>query len=113
MRNAGMPGAGEAGAYRGPVTRRSDVDQPPAAYLVSGEWPEGTVEGPAAAAYARQLALNLHEAMGERSLRELGREAGVHHTTIRAILMGERWADLVTIAKLEQALEVRLWPDLV
>ena len=108
-----MSGGRDVDAYRGRVTRRSDVDQPPAAYLISGEWPEGDVEGPGAVRYARQLALNLHEAMGDMSLRELGRAAGVHHTTIRAILMGERWADLVTIAKLEQALERRLWPDLV
>ena len=81
--------------------------------------PSLIVEGglPSCSSTAERLDLairtvNLHEAMGERSLRELGRAAGIHHTTIRAILMGERWADLVTIAKLEQALGVRLWPDL-
>lgn len=107
-----MPAKTNRNAYRGQVTRRSDIDQPPVAYLTSGEWPGGQIEGPVAVTYAQQLARNLHTAMGEMSLRELGRQAGVHHTTIRAILMGERWADLVTVAKLEQALHRRLWPDL-
>lgn len=81
--------------------------------FVNGEFLEGAVDGPAVAHYAQAVAVNLKVAIGGRSLREVGRAAGLDHTTISAVLAGDRWPDLVTIAKLEQSLEARLWPDLV
>lgn len=98
------------GFYRGIVPRRSDLDGPPASY-VRGPFREGTVDGPSPVRYAQELARNLEAGMGERSIRELGRLTGISHTTIAGVLNGTRWADLVTIAKLEEALDVRLWPD--
>jgi transcriptional regulator with XRE-family HTH domain len=53
----------------------------------------------------------LKAAIGDRSLRAVGREAGLDHTTIAAVLEGDRWPDLITIARLEQALGARLWPE--
>ena len=79
---------------------------------MDGEWPDGSVDGPAEVRYAQQLAIRLRDAIGGRSLREIARAARVDHTTISAIMAGRRWADMVTIARLETALGVRLWPDL-
>jgi transcriptional regulator with XRE-family HTH domain len=59
---------------------------------------------------ARQFALNLRKAVGDRSLRAAGEATGVDHTTIQAILTGSTWPDLETIAKLEIGLDANLWP---
>lgn len=101
-----------AGIYRGTMPRRRDVDGPPRSYIVSGSWPDGRGSDEVPVRYVQELAMNLAEAIGDRSLREVGRLAGVDHTTISAVLAGDRWPDLVTVARLEQGLGVRLWPDL-
>lgn len=106
------PDTSRARVYRDPVARRSNVTGPPKVY-VEGPFLEGEVTGPVVARYAQELARNLYAALEGRSLREAGRAAELDHTTLSAILAGERWPDLVTIAKLEQGLGVRLWPDLV
>ena len=106
-----MTRAGRDGTYRGGMPRRQSIDGPPNSYV--DDWPDGRASGPAAVEYARLLAQNLARAIGDESLRSVGKRAEVDHTTIAAVLMGDRWADLVTVAKLEQALEARLWPDLV
>lgn len=93
------------------MPRRSGISGPPRSYLVSGEWPAGKVEGPAEARYAAEVARRLANAMEGQSLRATAREAGLDHTTVRALVEGVRWPDLITIARLEQALGVRLWPD--
>ena len=59
---------------------------------------------------ARQLALSLREAMGERSARAVSKLCGVHQTTICAILNGTAWPDLHTTVLLEDGLGVDLWP---
>lgn len=87
---------------------RAGVDGPPNT-SVTGTWPQGhavTIE----AGYAQDLARNLRDAIGDASLRSVAKRCGIHHTTLSAILTGERWADLVTIARLESGLEVSLWP---
>lgn len=96
--------------YRGGVARHSGIKGPPRAY-VDGEWPDGKNTGPEAVGYAQEIARRLAAAVGNRSYRQVGREAGVDHTTITGIISGERWPDIVTLAKLEGALEVRLWPE--
>lgn len=93
------------------VPRRTGITGPPRSYLRSGSWPTGTVEDPPEAVYAAEVARRLKAAIGERSLRAVAREAGLDHTTVRAVLAGDRWPDLVTIARLETALDARLWPD--
>jgi len=94
------------------MPRRAGLDGPPCSYLVEGEWPDGRVEGPPEVHYAHQLAKRLRAAIGGRSLRDVARQARLDHTTVSAVLAGERWADLITIARLEVALGHRLWPDL-
>jgi len=41
---------------------------------------------------------------------ELQRSTGVARSTIRRIVEGETWPDFVTLARLEEALEIALWP---
>ncbi len=84
--------------------------RPPAEYLISGEWPTGILRGPIEAEYARQFALRLATAMGDRPIREVARAADVSHTTVIAVLSGGRWPDMATVAKLEVALASNLWP---
>jgi transcriptional regulator with XRE-family HTH domain len=61
---------------------------------------------------ARQFALNVRRAMNGCSLREAQVITGVHHTTIQAVLQGQTWPDLDTIARLERGFGVPLWPGL-
>ena len=96
--------------YAGRMPLRKGIDGPPNVYLTDGQWPYGTVRDPLAG-YAQTLARNLGEAIGERSLRSVATSAGVDHTTISAVLTGERWADMITVARLEIALGTKLWPD--
>lgn len=60
--------------------------------------------------YAQLFARRLLRAVGDRSLREVARAAGLSHSTLLAVMKGDRWPDMVTIAKLEQALDTDLWP---
>ncbi|WP_208324041.1 helix-turn-helix transcriptional regulator [Diaminobutyricimonas sp. TR449] len=58
----------------------------------------------------RRFAVNLRDAIGDRSLREIARLSGVDRTTIAVVLAGEAWPDVATLARLEVALERPLWP---
>ncbi|GGR13532.1 helix-turn-helix domain-containing protein [Agromyces mediolanus] len=78
------------------------------AELVDG-WPDGVPSDPIARV-AQQFALNLREAVGDRSLRAVADLAGVHHVTLLAILAGRTWPDMSTISKLERGLGQSLWP---
>lgn len=71
-------------------------------------WPDNRCEDPVAE-FARQFALNLREAMGTTSIREVARQSGVDRTVIGLILGGASWPDMVTIVRLELALG-RIWP---
>lgn len=82
----------------------------PASYVVSGAWPSGRISGPRVVEYARQFAVRLTTEIEGRSIREVARLAGVSHSTLLAVLGGDRWPDMVTIAKLEDALGADLWP---
>lgn len=92
------------------MPRRSGIIGPPNSY-VDGSWLDGEVKGPEAVGYAQEISRRLVAVIGDRSLREVARGAGLDHTTVSAIISGERWADLVTLAKLETVLQVRLWPE--
>ncbi len=90
---------------------RRGISGPPRSFITSGEWPDGVVEGPAPVLYAVEVSRRLTAAIDGRSLRDVAAEADLDHTTLWAVLRGERWPDLVTIAKLETSLGVRIWPD--
>ena len=59
---------------------------------------------------ARQFAVNVQAAIGERSVRAAARDTGLDHTTLLAVLHGRSWPDLATVARLENGLGVDLWP---
>ena len=60
---------------------------------------------------ARRLAVNLGDAIAGRSIREIGRIAGVDPVAIGRVLRGETWPDLQTVARLEAGLASDLWPQ--
>ncbi len=82
----------------------------PASYVARGDWKVGEVEGPRLVLYAQAFAAAVEAAMGERTLRDVARQADLSHTTLLAVLRGQRWPDMVTIAKLEEAFTRDLWP---
>lgn len=63
-----------------------------------------------AAERERLFALNLRTAIGDRSVRAVGRDADVDEGTIRRVLAGSTWPDIRTIALLEKALDQSLYP---
>ncbi|HEV2890299.1 MAG TPA: helix-turn-helix transcriptional regulator [Frankiaceae bacterium] len=42
---------------------------------------------------------------------QVAREADLARSTLNDIVAGRQWPDVVTVAKLEHVLEVRLWPE--
>ncbi|TFC35507.1 MULTISPECIES: helix-turn-helix transcriptional regulator [Cryobacterium] len=79
--------------------------------LVVG-WPDVPSAG-AVGEVARQFAVNVQAAIGERSVRAVARDAGLDHTTLLSVLHGRSWPDLATVARLENGLGVDLWPGRV
>lgn len=77
---------------------------------LTSSWPTSPSDDPIGEV-ARHIAVNLSRAIGDRSLREVARLSGVDRLTLGEFLEGNRWPDMVFIAKLESALHVRLWPD--
>lgn len=76
---------------------------------LTDSWPDSPSSN-SAAEVARQFALNLQTAIGDRSLRATASECGLVHATLISILNGRTWPDLETMAKLEIGLGARLWP---
>ncbi|WP_313354500.1 helix-turn-helix transcriptional regulator [Microbacterium sp.] len=76
--------------------------------MLSSGWPDQASTDPVGEA-ARRFVLNLKAAIGERSIREVARDAGIDEGTIRKILLGESWPDLRTIWKLESSLGLVLY----
>ncbi len=82
----------------------------PASYVASGDWKLGRVAGPRLVLYAQGFAVAVEAAIGGRTLREVARQAEISHTTLLAVLHGQRWPDMITIAKLEETFQRSLWP---
>lgn len=95
------------------MPRRSQEYRTPREWLATGDWPEGrfVAEAPTAVAYAVAISRTLHERLEGKSKAELARRAGIERTTLYDLLSGRSWPDAVTLAKLEEALEARLWPE--
>lgn len=93
------------------VPRRS-ITGPPRAFTRRGAWP-GTpkADAPPAVEYALRIAANLAMLVDERTVTEVAAAARVARSTIYDIINGTTWPDLVTVAHLETAFGVRLWPD--
>lgn len=70
-------------------------------------WPD-SASSDAAGEVARLMVLNLRAAMGATSIRGVARAAGLNEATVRKVLAGEVWPDVRSVARLEEALGVRL-----
>ncbi|WP_191966696.1 helix-turn-helix domain-containing protein [Microbacterium testaceum] len=75
----------------------------------STRWPDVVIHQDEAET-ARLLVLELVDAMGERSVRSLAKEADLDEKTLRKIIAGLSWPDLRTIARLEKATGRKLYP---
>jgi transcriptional regulator with XRE-family HTH domain len=82
----------------------------PVTYVARGSWPAAVLDGPRVAIYAQLFAARLAQQIEGRTLRDIAQIAGISHSTLHAVLNGDRWPDMVTIAKLEDALNAELWP---
>jgi hypothetical protein len=89
--------------------------QPPVSFVVDGgTWPDGPFE-PHAEPYVTVtagLVTRLHTEMRRRnlSLRAVAGPAGIDPTSLSRLLTGKVVPDLGTIANLEKALDMDLWP---
>lgn len=95
------------------MPRRSGSFRSPRDWLTDGQFPDGSfsADAPTAVAYAVEIARRLEAGMGTRSKAEVARSAEIERTTLYDMLSGRTWPDAVTLAKLEVALQTRLWPD--
>jgi len=93
------------------VTRRSGVSGAPADY-VAGDFLTGHLApgAPAAARYAQAVATALAAGIAGRGVAATARGAGLARSSVQDLLAGRGWPDLVTLAKLEDELDVTLWP---
>ena len=94
------------------MPRRSALYSTPRAWLRDGEWPTGrfAADAPDAVAYAVHIAITLGVRLDGVNKSQAATAAGLKRSTLYDLLGGHTWADLVTLAKLEQALDVSLWP---
>ncbi|MEU4234886.1 helix-turn-helix transcriptional regulator [Nonomuraea sp. NPDC026600] len=69
-------------------------------------------DAPPGAHYAQEIARRVRTAMTERGLsqQELADAAGVGQRTVSRVLLGDVYCDVATLARLEQALRVSLYP---
>jgi len=79
---------------------------------MAGSWPDGDLlpEAPPEAWTAQAITVALQRAVLATSPRSLAAEADLAHTTIYDLLTGRTYGDVITIARLEAALGLALWP---
>ena len=90
-----------------PVSRKH-----PATYLASiGTFPQGPYRRgtPSEVYLAAGLARRLKEKIKGESIRYIAKKADLSPQTLVNILHGKTWPDLLTIARLENALEAKIW----
>ena len=86
---------------------------PPRTWVVDGgTWPEGpfTNDAPPYATVTAAVVRQYRLAAGQRSLRSVAAAAGIDPTSLGRTLAGETVPDVHTVAVLEEALDVPLWP---
>ena len=86
----------------------------PCCYLAADDdWLDGTLEDspPPEARLAQAIARRLRNARGKRDVRELAAAADLAHATLLKLEAGTSWGLVPTIARLERALDTRLWGD--
>jgi DNA-binding phage protein len=87
---------------------------PPASWVAEGgEWPEGPLreDAPPYAVVTAEVVRAYRRAAGSQSLRSVASAAGIDATSLGRTLAGETVPDVHTVAVLEDALGVALWPD--
>ena len=95
-----------------PFTPMANPRQQPTAFLSKQtHFPEGPFRSgtPAEVYLAAALATRLKNKIGNESIRYVAKKAQLSPQTVLNILNGKTWPDLRTIAKLEVALNTRLW----
>ena len=94
----------------------------PKNWIEAGEWPHSEVwkeDAPPSAKLAQGIAARLNDALkydkkydpARISARKAAEAAGLANATVTAILKGEVWPDIDTVARIETALGVTLWGD--
>lgn len=94
------------------VPRRSAAYGLPCEWVVDGEWPDATfrADTPDVVAYAAELSRRLGQALAGKSKTDVAARSNLTRPTLYDILQGKSWPDMISIARLETALEVDLWP---
>lgn len=100
----------------GSVPRRSGVAGAPRDYVAEkGIWPLGPFleNVPIAVLYAARIAVNLEDAITARGMSKTAAAAaiGVARPTLYDVIGGITFPDLNTLARAEDALDTRLWPN--
>lgn len=94
------------------MPRRRDPLDPPRDYVE--DWPNGVIgpDVPVAVAYMQRIVVAAEQAMEEQGLtrRAVADMTNLDRSTLRLMLNGYKWPDMVTILKLEQALGTTVWP---
>lgn len=95
------------------MTRRRSAVGPPRDY-VDGSWPDGPAvpAAPRALEHARLIAIRLGEALEGCSVTDVAEQADLARSTIYDLVGGRTWPDLISLGKLETALDVQLLPPL-
>lgn len=86
---------------------------PPHTWVAEGgEWPDGPLraDAPPYAVVTAEVVRRYRAAAGARSLRSVASAAGIDPTSLGRTLAGETVPDVHTVAVLEDALGVPLWP---
>ncbi len=86
---------------------------PPNSWVAAGgEWPDGPLaaDAPPYAVVTAAVVQRYRAAAGARSLRSVAGAAGIDPTSLGRTLAGETVPDVHTVAVLEDALGVELWP---
>lgn len=69
------------------------------------------MDAPVVAHYAAEISRRLRSALDGRVQAQVARDADLARSTLNDIVAGRQWPDVVTVAKLEHVLGVRLWPE--
>ncbi|MDU1537875.1 MAG: hypothetical protein E6897_11815 [Cutibacterium avidum] len=81
----------------------------PSPSAFSADWPDVACDD-AAAEKVRLLALAVRDALGTKSIRSTAAGVGLDHSVVGDLMAGRSWPDARTVALLEVALDVSLWP---
>ena len=87
------------------------LEPEPRDYLNSGEWPIGYLDPstPPEVKLAQKVAEELNKAVSRLTSADVADKTQVSEGTVNAIRDGLVWPDLVTIARLERGLRLKLW----